>query len=217
MKHLVFALTALLLLQACTPPPDITTSSTKHNTSTGTHIEDTIHQDNTNLNGNTSSQQPITTGVVNKEADPIAQIREEVGYIVAHAEGFTVKEQELMGESTEGGEIKGFYENNHLRKILVVLYGEAGKRIYEYYYKNDTLIFAYDEIDQYNKTFWDLAPGEEPAISSKESQRFYFKDGNMIQWINEKGVTITDLTSEFVEWESFVKEVDQRWRGYLEQ
>ncbi len=149
--------------------------------------------------------------------DPITAIRAKVTTIVEQAPQYIVKEKELMGESTEGGVIKGFYSGSELKKVTAILYGEMGKRIYEYYYDDGVLIFAYDETQQYDGHIFELAPGEAPTVASKIGQRFYFDGGEMVQWINGDAEIITDTTHrDYASWALAVKELDARWREALQ-
>ncbi len=47
-------------------------------------------------------------------------------------QAYQVKVCDYYGESSEGGEIKGYYVRNEIKKIEVILYGELGKVIKEF-------------------------------------------------------------------------------------
>ncbi|MBL7128939.1 MAG: hypothetical protein ISS16_08135 [Ignavibacteria bacterium] len=94
---------------------------------------------------------------------------------------FNKTTKELTGFSTEGGELNAFSGGNEIRKLTAILYGETGKRLEEYYYKNGKLIYAYSKLSHYDKPFGEIIKTEE--------NKFYMSNNKLIQWIdydNEK-------------------------------
>ena len=68
-----------------------------------------------------------------EENDLVLEIRKEFNNINSNDSKFLVKSKDLDGYSTDGGEMKTFYEQNELKKIMVLYYGESGKVAIDYY------------------------------------------------------------------------------------
>lgn len=136
----------------------------------------------------------------------ISNIRNE--YKVIRNELATLKKasKPLSGFSAEGGSVHSYRNaNNKIRLIKVELYGESGKSFEEFYYKNDNLIFSYQEDHKYNVPFTvtkELAKeiGIEPFDPKKtkiKENRYYFSGGILIRWIDETKKEVSPKTKEF--------------------
>ena len=89
------------------------------------------------------------------------------------------KKNELMELSTEGGELVYSYDTTmHLKKVVKTLYGEMGKFIVEYYYKNQNLVFCLSQLTSYSMPFY-IEAFEEAKI---ETNIYYFHDQSLIKW-----------------------------------
>ncbi len=116
----------------------------------------------------------------------------------------------LMGESSEGGELSGYYEKDGLRKVVAIHAGEMGKSITEYYFKSNELFFVFTTDSLYDKPFY----MEGYKISSVEETRFYFYNNLIIKWLNKnKERVLNGLGEKSVE---IIKEVT-RLRKLLEK
>lgn len=114
----------------------------------------------------------------------ISDIREE--YKKANSDtNLIVIEKDLTGLSTEGGVLLSYYDKNmNLKKAVINFYGEMGKRVIEYYYKNRKLIFCFQQQVHYNQTIY--IEGFE--IDKIEENRYYFYNQNLIKWTDSTKV-----------------------------
>ena len=111
----------------------------------------------------------------------IRRIESEYKQVNNDLKKFNKTTKELTGFSTEGGELNAFSSENGIRKLTAILYGETGKRLEEYYYKNGKLIYVYSKLSHYDKPFGEIIKTEE--------NKFYMSNNKLIQWIdygNEK-------------------------------
>jgi len=102
---------------------------------------------------------------------------------------FTKTTKELTGFSTEGGELNAFSSGNEIRKLTAILYGETGKRLEEYYYKNGKLIYAYSKLSHYDKPFGEIIKTEE--------NKFYVSNNKLIQWIDYDNEKVNPESPEY--------------------
>ena len=82
---------------------------------------------------------------------------------------------EAKGESSEGGEVKKYYEGDTLRKIVSLYFGEMGKVVNEYYFLGGVLCFAYITRLYYDKPL-------SGKVTKTEKDRYYFD--NCMYWLN---------------------------------
>ena len=101
------------------------------------------------------------------------------------------KQIDLVGLSTEGGELIALVDGIDLRKAKVTFYGEMGKRIDEYYFENGSLFFLFQQVLSYDKPVY----LEGSKIISTEEDRYYFHEDLLIRWIDRKN-DIVDPNSE---------------------
>ncbi len=134
----------------------------------------------------------------------IKDIRSNYTEIRTHLETCSFLTTEVMGESTEGGEAKAYFDSEKLKLIEVVLYGETGKYAVEYYFNNGLLFFSFEQHFTYNRPiYWDKKMAEEyndsevfnPEKTIIIEDRYYFNEEKLIRWIdNDKNEV--DLSSE---------------------
>ena len=86
-----------------------------------------------------------------------------------------VVDMEAKGESSEGGEVKKYYEGDTLRKIVSLYFGEMGKVVNEYYFLGGVLCFAYITRLYYDKPL-------SGKVTKTEKDRYYFD--NCMYWLN---------------------------------
>jgi hypothetical protein len=109
----------------------------------------------------------------------VKEIKAEYERIVKDSAKYKVVEKDIFGESAEGGTLKKYYDDTVLRKAILILYGETGKSISEYYFLKGKLIFEFDTEIIYEPPI----NMEKIVIKSREEHRFYFYDQKLIQWI----------------------------------
>ncbi len=133
----------------------------------------------------------ITHAQTNNTA--INEIRTKYNNIKNKLSASTVTIIDISNESTEGGEGKAYFNNSELKLLEIVWYGETGKRVIEYYFDNDSLFFAFNQIFSYNApTHLDKATAEnaglsdyfDPSKTTLKEDRYYFNDGSIFLWIN---------------------------------
>lgn len=95
---------------------------------------------------------------------------------------YSIKKTEDTVTSTEGNEIVGYYQQNIPQLVLAKYYGETGKIIQSYYFKNGALIQAVCKSFFYNKPIYDHAFKLTKCRVS--TSRYFFYDDSLI---NQKG------------------------------
>jgi hypothetical protein len=80
------------------------------------------------------------------------------------------------GESTEGNEHIKYFENENVKKIIAIYYGETGKALEEYYFDNTSLIFFYRRENRYEVP---INVNSSVKIASTEEKRYYFYNGKL--------------------------------------
>jgi hypothetical protein len=122
--------------------------------------------------------------------------------------------------SSEGGFIEYYFDNNQLKKVLEIHFGETGKFITEYYYTKGELIFVYTKEYQYNRPiYWDKQAakemGDNEVFDLKKSKikknEYYFKNETLIGWVNYKGKAEAVGSKEFKKKEIDLLENGQRF------
>jgi len=96
--------------------------------------------------------------------------------------------------STEGGMIVAFVLKKKFKKISVKYLGEMGKYDADFYLKDNKIFFVYTIRTTYNAPMY-LTKKQakkqgidafDPKKSTKEENRFYFKDSKLIKWLDDK-------------------------------
>jgi hypothetical protein len=108
----------------------------------------------------------------------ISNIEEECKKISSDA-SLTVVEKDLMGLSAEGGVLLSYYDKSkNLKKATVTFYGEMGKKVIEYYYKNGGLMFCLQQQLYYNQPIYI----EGFQVDKIEESIYYFHNQSLIKW-----------------------------------
>lgn len=87
------------------------------------------------------------------------------------------------GRVTDGGcSLKGYYKNGSIRKIVSWVGLSSGNEIMEFYYKDNQLIFVYEEFRSY---VYDKVSGSFSKDSTEKtfSGRYYFQKNKLIDYI----------------------------------
>ena len=141
---------------------------------------------------------------VHSQDSIIKDIRTKYKEIRENLSSYTLTKIDILNESTEGGEGKACFDKNDLKLIEVVWYGETGKRIIEYYFDNDKLFFAFDQLFEYNAPMYldkETAIEEgyddyfDPEKTTVKEDRYYFENEILIRWLDNNKNEI-DLTIE---------------------
>jgi len=121
----------------------------------------------------------------------ISDIRKEYKNINSDT-NLIVIEKDLTGMSTEGGTLFSYYDKTELKKSVLSFYGEMGKRVDEYYFKEGRLIFLFKQEFYYNQPIY-IEEGF--GIAKTEENRYYFYDNKLVRWVDSDKV-MRDVSSE---------------------
>lgn len=111
--------------------------------------------------------------------DAIQDIRNRYAEVGRRLQSFRRVERDASGLSTEGGELKAFFDGDALKLVTATLYGETGRAAQEVYYdEGDRPFFVFRRETSYDKPFGNVA--------SEREHRFYFREGRMIRWLDGK-------------------------------
>lgn len=96
---------------------------------------------------------------------------------------FRMEVKKVFGQSSEGGSLEKYYDGKALRKAILILFGETGKLVSEYYFLNHELIFVHEKDLTYDAPFY-IGKTE---IKSEEENKFYFKNQILVRWLDNEG------------------------------
>jgi hypothetical protein len=115
----------------------------------------------------------------------VKQIALQFKEVNAAAANFYKQKRELSTDfSSEGGSmVRSFDASGKLRKIVCENYGAIGRTHEEYYVLHDSLFFAFIKEYTYIEP---ISVNMNPAIKKVIENRYYFYQGNIIQWLVEK-------------------------------
>ena len=83
----------------------------------------------------------------------IAQIRKDFASTNA-AKNYVIKEVKDSEQSTDGGVVKYYLQNEIVKKIVVEHFGESWNSLTEYYVKNGKVYFIFDKAEKYNVPYY---------------------------------------------------------------
>lgn len=149
------------------------------------------------------------------QASIIQSIKNKYRSIVSRSKhDYIETEKDLYGFSSEGADLKCYYDGNQLRRVYIIYYGEMGKAVNDYYIWNDEVFFVYRADYQYNSPI--IAVEEEGIEAFDENKttvsenRYYFDNGKLIQWIDEdKKVRLADDADFEEEAEIWAKDISE--------
>jgi len=91
---------------------------------------------------------------------------------------------QIIGESTEAGEVTVFFNKPHgIKKVLITHYGEMGKVSFNYYYEKGSLLLINQELTHYDRPIYI----EGSTVESVEKSAFLIKNDALIGKVTEKG------------------------------
>lgn len=130
-----------------------------------------------------SAQTPFPKAEKDSTELIILKIRKEYVSINTDSKKYHIVLKDIFGLSTEGGELKSYYDGNELKKSVLTLYEEMGKSIREYYFSDSQVFFCYELNTEYDK------PGyrKDMHIKKTEDHRYYFNREKLIRWIGPSG------------------------------
>lgn len=112
-------------------------------------------------------------------------------------------------ESTEGGQITGYYKKKDLKVIEAIYFGETGKSELEYYFDKGLLLFVFQKQYTYNRPiYWDKKHAQEnndtvsydPWKTKIKLGRYYFHKEKLIRWLDgeEKQIDLSPGANSLV-------------------
>jgi hypothetical protein len=110
-------------------------------------------------------------------ADPIPSIRQQYTAINKRAPRLRKVKKELSGFSTEGGELVAYFDGKAILKMMATYFGETGRTIEEFYYRDGKLIFTFRKVLTYSEPL-------SGKVVRTSVERFYFKDDQLIKWLD---------------------------------
>jgi hypothetical protein len=110
-------------------------------------------------------------------ADPIPSIRQEYAAINKRAPRLRKMKKELSGFSTEGGELVAYFDGKAIVKMMATYFGETGRTIEEFYYRDGKLIFTFRKVLTYSEPL-------SGKVVRTSVERFYFKDDQLFKWLD---------------------------------
>ena len=96
--------------------------------------------------------------------------------------------RDLDGYSGERGELRAYFRNGAPLKMVARHYFNTFRRTEELYFWQGRLFFLLDTVESYDQPISVSVPLK---ITSREQNRYYFKNGELWRWINGDGRKIT--------------------------
>lgn len=134
----------------------------------------------------------VSASAADPETEAVAAIRERYATTNKNLSRYKRVTKELAGFSTEGGELTAYFDGLAIKKIAVKHQGETGRSFEEYYYLDDGFMFVYRKEDTYSR------PMSGKVVKTREI-RFYFEDGELVRYLDEKGKRVPRNDSAFAE------------------
>lgn len=132
--------------------------------------------------------------IAQTEEEQVKEIRKWFADINANLSNYQLIEKEVSDESTEGGSIKAYYDNDKLMLMHCEFYGEMGNLTEDYYYNDGKLFFVFAVRKNYSAPVY----SEEEITITKEENRYYFNNDKMIRWIDTNAVKIVKTSDDFI-------------------
>jgi hypothetical protein len=110
----------------------------------------------------------------------IREIRKEYARINSDSLNWRTVYKDIMGASTEGGDMTNYYNGKDVEKTVTNFLGEMGRARTEYYFENGKLIFEFEIHKFYDR------PMTGNVVRAEEN-RYYFHNQRLIRWIGPKG------------------------------
>ena len=127
-----------------------------------------------------TGSEPKTEKEFLNDDEIISDIRKKFGEINQNTASYKTKSMEMMGESAEGGELKGYYQNEELKKVVASYFGEMGKSIEEYYFSEDNVFFVFTQQYSYDKPIY----VEGSKVEKIDEDRYYFHNSKLVRWLD---------------------------------
>lgn len=114
----------------------------------------------------------------------LKDIRDKYQEINANRSAYRKVWVDRLAESSEDGEVIGYFLKDSIRLIEECMYGETGKSQTAIYYDKGTPVFIFLRESTYNVPYYDSTFNSH--LTKVEEDRSYFYQGKMIRWIDAK-------------------------------
>lgn len=135
----------------------------------------------------------------------ISQIRKLYNETQQNKNSYSRLTQDDFENSSEGGQLTAYRNENEIRLIETSYYGHMGKSEHEYYFSDGQLYFVFA------KEFQNNAPPTQPEYdnskTTNEEYRYYFWNNKMILCIKPDGTFTQTNSDEFTEQEQRISEL----------
>ena len=132
----------------------------------------------------------------------IKKIQQNYSLINSNLGKYSIVQKALDGRSTEGGDVRMYFEKQALKKVESMYYGEMGKVSTDFYFNADSLFFVYQATFNYNSPIYT----EGSKVESIDENRFYFYRLLMIKWIGKDKKTVNTGSEKFALMEKSILE-----------
>ncbi|MFZ4546381.1 MAG: hypothetical protein ACOYN4_03045 [Bacteroidales bacterium] len=132
----------------------------------------------------------------------IKKIQQNYSLINSNLGKYSIVQKTIEDRSTEGGEIRMYFEKQALKKVVAIYYGEMGKVSTDFYFNADSLYFVYQAVFNYNNPIYT----EGSKVESIEENRCYFYRLSMIKWIGKDKKTVKTGSGKFALMENTILE-----------
>lgn len=158
-----------------------------------------------NAKSDTSKETKLESKTENEpaknEEEIISAIRKKFKKINQDTISYKTKNMEIMGESAEGGELKSYYQNKELKKVVASYFGEMGKSIEEYYFSENNVFFVFTQQYSYDKPMY----VEGSKVNKIDENRYYFYSSKLVRWLNPNKEKVSNSNFNQKESEIFQK------------
>jgi len=119
---------------------------------------------------------------------------------------YTHKTVDMTGTTKTGGTVNGYYKGKDLRKATLEFFFDTGRTYSEFYFDDGELVMMVQQKFHYNRPYYydeDRARANndtewyDDSKSEKMMTRCYFKDGDMIKWVDDNKLNRLPDTKEF--------------------
>lgn len=140
---------------------------------------------NNNANSGNSEDttlEPKTEKEKLNDEEIVSDIREKFEIINQKSDSYETKNIKVLDESTEGGELKSYYQNEELKKVVASYFGEMGKTVEEYYFNENNIFFVFTQQFSYDKPIY----VEGSKVNKIDENRYYFHNRKLVRWLDPK-------------------------------
>jgi hypothetical protein len=122
----------------------------------------------------------------------INYIKQKFTEINANLKSYKKTDQDIEGESTEGGGIVKYDNGKTVVKMMVEFYGEMGKLTEEYYYDSGRLMFYHSAKTNYDMPFYEKGYKVKSVIET----RYYFSGNRIVKYICQPAMNLSNIQLE---------------------